>query len=198
MSKKQITYTANDRLIYGVLQNHPEGLTLAEINEAAGTNLVSGHIVALMNKGIIEASSTKDVIVPAKRKVFTYSFVTLEPTTRADGKLYSYTDSEKSILEAASTMENPFTLEQLGSALGRKISSGSTNGLIRKGNLVKGDQVEVMGTATNKVKVYTLNPAFNGFDAEQSLGSLKPNPFKMNLKSQLEANQATQSLVSLR
>lgn len=163
MSKKQITYSANDRLIYGVLQNHPEGLTLAEINEVAGTNLVSGHIVALMNKGIIEANDTKDVTVPAKRKVFTYSFVTLEAQPRVDGKLYSYTDSEKSILEAASAMENPFTLEQLSTVLGRKISSGSTNGLIRKGNLVKGDQVEVVGTAINKVKVYTLNPAFEGF-----------------------------------
>lgn len=163
MSKKQTTYTANDRLIYEVLQNHPEGLTLAEINEAAGANLVSGHIVAAMNKGIIEANGTKDVTVPAKRKVFTYSFVTLEAQTKPDGKLYSYTDSEKAILEAASAIENPFTLEQLGTALGRKISSGSTNGLIRKGNLVKGDQVEVMGTAINKVKVYKLVSTFEGF-----------------------------------
>lgn len=163
MSKKQTTYTANDRLIYQTLLNHPEGLTLAEINEVAGTNLVSGHIVAAMNKGIIEAGSTKDVTVPAKRKVFTYSFVTAEPQTKPDGKLYTYTDSEKSILEAASTIENPFTLEQLGTALGRKISSGSTNGLIRKGNLVKGDQVTVVGSAINKVKVYTLNSSFEGF-----------------------------------
>lgn len=158
MSKKQTTYTANDRLIYEVLQNHPEGLTLAEISWFAGVNLVSGHIVSAMNKGLVETNSTKDVTVPAKRKVFTYSFVTAEAQTKPDGKLYTYTESEKAILEAASAIENPFTLEQLGNALGRKISSGSTNGLIRKGNLVKGDQVEVVGTAINKVKVYTLNP----------------------------------------
>ena len=48
--------------------------------------------------------------------------------------------------------------------MGRKITSGSTNALIKKGNLAKGDQVEVEGIATNTVKVYSLAEGWLGFN----------------------------------
>ena len=50
MKKTTITYTDNDRAIVAAVKNAPEGLTLAEINEATGLKIVAGHIVAAMKK----------------------------------------------------------------------------------------------------------------------------------------------------
>ena len=165
MSKqKQITYTENDRLIANVLSDHPEGLTLNEMKELTGVNLVSGHIVGAMSKGIVVASGERDVLVPSKRKVCSYTFVTDEALTKPDGKSYNYSEGEQAILAAAKDFEAPFTLAQLSEVMGRKITSGSTNALIKKGNLAKGDQVEVEGIATNTVKVYSLAEGWLGFN----------------------------------
>lgn len=160
---KQTTYTENDRLIANVLSNHPEGLTLNEMKELTGVNLVSGHIVGAMSKGIVTSSGEKEVIVPSKRKVYTYTFVTDEVQTKPDGKQFNYSEGEKAILAAAKDFEVPFTLAQLSEVMGAKITSGSTNALIRKGNLAKGEQIQVEGTSTNTVKVYSLAEGWLGF-----------------------------------
>ena len=152
----KINYTANDRAIVDALKGAEGPMTLAQINAATGLSLVAGHIVSAMRKGLIAKDGEVDVLKEGTRKVYTYNFVTADPVMREDGKPYNYTDGEKEILAAAASIDSPFTLEALSDKLGRKVSSGSTNGLIKKGNLTKGEQVSVPCTVKSTVSTYVF------------------------------------------
>lgn len=151
----KIVYTDNDRAIVNALKNTENGMTLAEINEATGLEIKSGHIVSAMKKGLIASIGEREVTRPSTRKVSTYNFVTADAQNRENGKAYDYTDGEKNVLSVAGGIDSPFTLADLAKAMGvEKLSSGSINSLVRKGNISKGDQVEVPAVAKSTVKVY--------------------------------------------
>lgn len=152
--EKQINYTENDRAIVNALKGAEGPMTLAQINKATGLKLVAGNIVSAMRKGLIAKTGEVDVEKEGNRKVFTYNFVSGEVMTKADGKPFNYTDGEKEILKAASEIDSPFTLETLSEKLGRKVNSGSTNGLIKKGNITKGDQILVPCMTKSTVSTY--------------------------------------------
>ena len=159
--EKQINYTENDRAIVNVLKGAESPMTLAQINEAIGfrlgaKNIVAGNIVSAMRKGLITKAGEVDVEKEGTRKVYTYNFVSGDAMIKADGKPFSYTDGEQEILKAASEIDSPFTLETLSKKLGRKVSSGSTNGLIKKGNITKGDQVSVPCKVKSTVSTYVF------------------------------------------
>ena len=97
-----------------------------------------------------------DVEKEGTRKVYTYNFVSGDVMTKADGTPFNYTDSEKEILKVASEIDSPFTLETLTKKLGRKVSSGSTNGLIKKGNITKGNQISVPCMVKSTVSTYAF------------------------------------------
>ena len=154
---KSINYTTQDRALVAILKNS-EPMTLEELN-AADNNLTafsSGNLVSAMRKGLIAKDGEVDVLKEGTRKVYTYNFVTADPVMREDGKPFNYTDGEKEILAAASSIDSPFTLEALSDKLGRKVSSGSTNGLIKKGNLTKGEQVSVPCMVKSTVSTYVF------------------------------------------
>lgn len=153
---KPVTYNDNDRAIVNALKGN-EGLTLAEINEATGLSLVSGNIVSAMKKGLIAASGEREVERPVIRPVSTYSYVTDEVLMGANGKPFNYTDGEKVILAAAKGIDGEFTLSDLADAMGlEKLSSGSINGLVKKGNIAKAGSRDVESTAKSTVKVYSF------------------------------------------
>ena len=156
MANKTITYSANDRAIVTALKNAPEGLTLAQICEVTGLEIKPGHITGAKTKGLIETIGEVEITKPGKRKVSTYSLVTVEPLSNPDGKPFNYTDSEKAILNAAATFEGSFTLAELAAAMGlEKLSAGNISGLVRtKGNIAKGEQVVVPCDTKSTVKVY--------------------------------------------
>ena len=155
MAQNKITYTEQDRAIVSALKNAESGLTLAQINEAAGIEIKPGHIVSAMKKGLVSSIGEVEVDKPAKRKVSTYNFVTADVLTNAEGKPFNYTDSEKEVLAAAATFDRPFTLADLAAAMGvEKLGSGRTNGLMKKGNITKGDVVTVPCISKTPVKVY--------------------------------------------
>lgn len=155
MATNKINYTANDRAIVDALRNAPEGLTLAQLSEVTGLELKPGHIVSAMKKGLATVVNEITIEKPSKRKVFTYSFVTADALSNAEGKAFNYTDGEKEVLNAASTMENPFTLADLAIAMNvEKLTSGRINGLLKKGNIVKGDQITVPCVGKTDVKVF--------------------------------------------
>ena len=157
MSKeKQTNYTENDRAIVNALKGAEGPMTLAQINKATGLKLVAGNIVSAMRKGLITKAGEVDVEKEGTRKVYTYNFVSADAMVKADGKPFNYTDGEQEILKAASEIDSPFTLETLSKKLGRKVSSGSTNGLIKKGNITKGDQVSVSCMVKSTVSVYAF------------------------------------------
>lgn len=158
MSKnaKPVTYNDNDRAIVNALKG-TEGLTLAEINEKSELTLVSGNIVSAMKKGLIEASGEKEVEREVIRPVSTYRFETADVLIGANGKPFNYTDNEKNILSIASGIEGEFTLADLAAAMNvEKLSSGSINGLVKKGNIVKAGTRDVKSVAKSTVKVYSF------------------------------------------
>lgn len=159
--ENKINYTENDRAIVNVLKGAESPMTLAQINEAIGfrlgaKNIVAGNIVSAMRKGLITKVGEVDVEKEGTRKVYTYNFVSGDAMIKADGKPFNYTDGEQEILKAASEIDSPFTLETLSKKLGRKVSSGSTNGLIKKGNITKGDQISVPCKVKSTVSVYAF------------------------------------------
>ena len=157
---KPITYNDNDRAIVNALKGAENGLTLTEINETSplGLRLVSGNIVSAMKKGLIAATGEKEVERPTTRSVSTYKFVTDEVLNSATGKPFNYTDNEKSVLGAAKGIEaEDFTLAELAAAMNiEKLSSGSINGLVKKGNIAKAGSREVAGVTKTTVKVYSF------------------------------------------
>lgn len=157
MKKENKTnYTENDRAIVKALKGAEGPMTLAQINEATGLKLVAGNIVSAMKKGLITKAGEVDIEKEGTRKVYTYNFVSSDVMTKADGKPFNYTDGEKEILKTASEIDSPFTLETLSEKLGRKVSSGSTNGLIKKGNITKGDQISVPCMVKSTVSTYAF------------------------------------------
>lgn len=159
--ENKINYTENDRAIVKALKGAEGPMTLAQINEAidfklVNKKIVAGNIVSAMRKGLIAKVGEVDVEKEGTRKVYTYNFVSGEVMTKADGKPFNYTDGEKEILKAASEIDSPFTLETLSEKLGRKVSSGSTNGLIKKGNITKGDQISVPCMVKSTVSTYAF------------------------------------------
>ena len=160
--EKKIVYTANDIAIVKALEAQPNQ-TLAQLNESTGLKLVAGHIVGAMRKGLIAASGTVEVNKPATRKVNTYTFVTADPIANPNGKgNYNYTDGEAEVLKAAATFEGRFTLEELADVMKlEKLSSGRINGLVKKGNIAKGDQVELASIKVSTVNTYALCDGIN-------------------------------------
>ena len=138
---KQTVFTKTDKAIVDALKGAADGLTLAELNEATGMEIKSGHLVGAFKKGLVEAIGEREVFRAGKRKVATYSFVTADALSNAEGKTFNYTDNEKALLSVAATMEGDFTLAELAVAMNKeRLTSGSINGLVKKGNIVKGTE----------------------------------------------------------
>jgi hypothetical protein len=153
---KQTVFTKTDKAIVEALKGAVEGLTLSELNEATGIEIKSGHVVGAVKKGLIEAIGEREITRPAKRKVATYVFVTADALSNAEGKAFNYTDNEKALLAVAATMEGDFTLAELAVAMNKeRLTSGSINGLVKKGNIAKGENDRTVDTfAKSSVNVY--------------------------------------------
>lgn len=136
---KQTVFTKTDKAIVDALKGAADGLTLAELVNVTGMEIKSGHLVGAIKKGLVEAIGEKEILRPGKRKVATYHFETSEALSNAEGKAFNYTDNEKVLLSVAATMEGDFTLAELAGAMGKeRLTSGSINGLVKKGNISKG------------------------------------------------------------
>ena len=156
MSEKErkVTYSDNDRAIVNALRD-TEGLTLAELREATGIDLKPGHVVSAMKKGLIASIGEGEILRPATREVSTYIYVNSDIAVNGKGQACNYSEGETNVLNAASKIDGPFTLAELADAMGlEKLSSGSINGLVKKGNIAKGDMREIETQSKSKVKVY--------------------------------------------
>lgn len=161
MAKAKV-FSEKDRAIVAALKStYPTPLDMSMIAELIKPlTIVSGNIVSAMSKGLIVKAGETEMPCTVKREVFTYSFVTDEVLKNEDGKEFNYTAGEKEILAAAKEnfgTEKPFILTHLAAAMGKdKLSSGSINGLVKKGNFVKGEKVQVYADSTRMVNVYAL------------------------------------------
>lgn len=148
---KPTTYTENDRVIVKTLKDAGKPLTLAEINSIANTSIKSGSITSARNKGLIENAGT----VPVNRTTFKYvnSYEFATDITNGDVQV---TDAQKEILAVAKSMEGPFTLDDLRTAMSKSIPSGTINALVQRGNFTKGERVKVNRTVVSEVNSYVF------------------------------------------
>lgn len=155
---KTITWNDAAKAIVKTLADSDKPLTLAEINVVSGVEILPGNITGLIKKGVILNVGKTDALVPSKRKVSLYAFVTAEPQTNpANGKICNYTDTERAILATIKDADEPMTLAQISEAMGRTLISGNINGLVTKGNVSMAGEVEVPCMSKKKVSQYVNN-----------------------------------------
>jgi predicted Zn-ribbon and HTH transcriptional regulator len=155
MAKNKINYTDKDRVIVSILKESENDLTLAQISERAGMPIAPGTITAAINKGLVAKTGEVEVAKPGKRQVATYVLVDKEARVNEKGKPVNYTDGEKRIMEVLGTAEAPMTLAEIAVALGvEKLTSGAINGLVKKGNVAKAGEREVVVMGKTKVSTY--------------------------------------------
>ena len=155
---KTITWNDAAKAIVKTLAESDKPLTLAEINAVSGVEILPGNITGLIKKGVILNVGKTDALVPSKRKVSLYAFVTAEPQTNpANGKICNYTDTERAILATIKDTDEPMTLAQISEAMGRTLISGNINGLVTKGNVAIAGEVEVPCMSKKKVSKYVNN-----------------------------------------
>lgn len=155
---KTITWNDAAKAIVKTLADSDKPLTLAEINSISGVEILPGNITGLIKKGVILNVGKTDALVPSKRKVSLYAFITAEPQTNpANGKICNYTDTERAILATIKDADAPMTLAQISEAMGRTLISGNINGLVTKGNVAVAGEVEVPCMSKKKVSKYVNN-----------------------------------------
>lgn len=71
-------------------------------------------------------------------------------------KTVNYTDTEKKIIEALATADCPLTLAELSQKMGMDIKSGNINALVKKGNVEKTGEREIIVQAKRKVGEYSF------------------------------------------
>lgn len=71
-------------------------------------------------------------------------------------KTVNYTETEKKILNALETADRPLTLAELTDMLGMEIKSGNINALVKKGNVEKSGEREIIVQAKRKVGEYSF------------------------------------------
>ena len=150
------TFTAHAKAIVEALKGNLDGLTIAELTAITGMEIKSGHVVSLSKRGYVEVIGEREVMRPAKRKVATYVYVTSDVLNKEDGKPFNYTDGETAVLAAAAGFDGPFSLADLAAAMNKeRMTSGSINGLVKKGNIARGENDLTIDTlAKSSVNVY--------------------------------------------
>ena len=71
-------------------------------------------------------------------------------------KTVNYTDTEKKILTALENADHALMLAELSEALGMEVKSGNINALVKKGNVEKSGEREVIVQAKRKVGEYSF------------------------------------------
>lgn len=156
-TQKPIVFNEKDRAVVAALAARPEGLTLAELREVTGMELVAGNVSSMMKKQLIAPIGERTVEKEFESTVSTYTVITLEPTKTEKGTDNTYTDKQVEVLKACAAITSPFTLADLAVAMGvEKVAPGIITGLVKKGNLAKGEPRPVTRTRVSEVNIYGL------------------------------------------
>lgn len=143
----KINYTEKDRLVCSLVKD-TNGLSIAEMSEKAGVAISAGSITSAIKKGLIEKLEEREVMRPGVKKVNTYHFDGV-------GDEVKLTEKETEIVNALDGHDEYFTLADLAKIMNReKMSSGSINGLVKKGVLSKGDELELPTSKKATIGIY--------------------------------------------
>lgn len=154
MAESKFKYNDIDRAIVDALRG-TDGLTLAEICEKTGLDIKAIQVVHAMNGKLVESIGEREIERPATKTAQVYNFVTFEHSqvAKKDGTLPEYSEGQEAILNAASSLGS-FTMAQLSEKLGCPVYAGTLTTLVNRGNLSKGDKIEIEYMKPSKVKVF--------------------------------------------
>lgn len=152
--RKFAPLTPEKENIINFINNANEPLTLAQISEGVGFNVAPGTITNLIDRGLIAKGDQVEIEVPAKGKANTYQF---------NGDVEFPGNGKAAPSEAVTNLYNHFkanpdtllTVAAVVDATGVNYSPSVFSALVKRGLVVKGDQVEVAKTAKRLVNTYT-------------------------------------------
>lgn len=141
------------KAVLDVLANAEAPMTLAEISAAAGMDVKTGSINALVTAGVINKAGTKSMPKVVKAKVGTYR---LGSRVASEIKDFKMTDVRKAVLDTLTNATDSMTLAEISEAVGAEVKSGTVNALVSLDLVEKGADktVERMGKST--VNTYVL------------------------------------------
>ena len=151
--RKFAPLTPEKETIINFINNAEGPLTLAQISEGVGFNVAPGTITNLIDRGLIAKGEQVEIVVPAKGKASTYQF---NPDVEFPGT------GKAAPSEAVTNLYNHFkanpdvllTVAAVADATGVNYSPSVFSALVKRGLVVKGDQVETAKTAKRLVNTY--------------------------------------------
>ena len=151
--KKPFEMNDNQKTIYNTLKDATEGMTLAEINAANGTNIQSGSMNALLTQGIVAVTGerTIDTTVSRKHKVFG---LTADANDKIKARKKPLNEAQQIFVTALAQGEA--TLAEINANADKEIKSGSINTLSAEGIVEVRGEKAVAGIGHRKVQVYAL------------------------------------------
>jgi hypothetical protein len=171
MSNK-INYTEMDKVIVSTLKTSETPLALCEISEAAGVEIKPGHITSAVKKGLVVKSDEPRIVdKPTKKTACTYmAGKTIEEVLAANPKT-NFTDNEKALATAvfgySDNTARTASMISEDAGLDKPFASGVFTSLVKKGVLVKGDEVSFTVKVPTKANAYTVAATLPAdFDAE--------------------------------
>ena len=152
--RKFAPLTPEKENIINFINNANEPLTLAQISEGVGFNVAPGTITNLIDRGLIAKGEQVEIVVPAKGKANTYQFngdVEFPGTGKAAPSeavtnLYNHFKANPDVLLTVAAVTEATNVEYAPSVF---------SALVKRGLIVKGEQVEVAKTAKRLVNTYT-------------------------------------------
>ena len=107
------------------------------------TFTVGSSIIQVQGKGKGQPKAFQNTLRPKGKKTLAT-------------KTVNYTDTEKKIVEALANADHALTLAELSEKLGMEIKSGNINALVKKGNVEKTGEREIVVQAKRKVGEYSF------------------------------------------
>ena len=151
--RKFAPLTPEKEQIINFINNADAPLTLAQISEGVWFNVAPGTITNLIDRGLIAKGEQVEIVVPAKGKASTYQF---NPDVEFPGNgkaapseavtnLYNYFKENPDVLLTVAAVTEATNVEYAPSVF---------SALVKRGLVVKGDQVETSKTAKRLVNTY--------------------------------------------
>lgn len=151
--RKFAPLTPEKEQIINFINNADAPLTLAQISEGVGFNVAPGTITNLIDRGLIAKGEQVEIVVPAKGKASTYQF---NPDVEFPGNgkaapseavtnLYNYFKENPDVLLTVAAVTEATNVEYAPSVF---------SALVKRGLVVKGDQIETSKTTKRLVNTY--------------------------------------------
>lgn len=151
--KKPFEMNDNQKTIYNTLSGTAEGMTLAEINAANGTDIKSGSMNVLLTQGIVAIAGERAITVTTNRKIKVFGLAA-DANDRIKARKKPLNEAQQIFVTALTQGEA--TLAEVNESTGKEIKSGSINTLIKEGIIESRGEKAVAGIGHRKVKVYAL------------------------------------------